>query len=99
MGQTSTLIIGCNGSDVIEGTPATDTLKGDDGGSDDCPNGERRDGDDILLAMAIQDQTEILVGGNGFNRYVPGYGQTNIQGGENLDVVSEIHSEQAMLFY
>ena len=83
-----TLIIGCNGSDVIEGTPATDTLRGDDGGSDDCPSGERRDGDDILLGNGNSgSEAEILVGGNGFNRYVPGHGHTNIQGGENLDVV------------
>ena len=84
----STLIIGCNGSDVIEGTPSTDTLKGDDGGSVDCPNDERQDGDDILLGNGNSgSEAEILVGGNGFNRYVPGYGHTNIQGGENLDVV------------
>ena len=84
----STLIIGCNGSDVIEGTPSTDILKGDGGGSEACPNGARQDGDDIMIGNNNSgSEAEILVGGNGFNRYVPGYGHANIQGGENLDVV------------
>lgn len=84
----STLIVGCNGSDVLEGTPVTDTLKGDEGGTSGCPGGDRHDGDDVLVGNGNSGpEAEVFVGGNGFNRYVPGYGHAQIQGGENLDVV------------
>ena len=90
--NTATEIVGCNGSDVIEGGPSADTLKGDGGGSDLCPDGARNDGDDILIGNNNDggedgDQIELLIGGNGFNRFVPGYGNVDIYGGENLDVV------------
>lgn len=90
--DSGALILGCNGSDVIEGGPSADTLRGDQGEGDDCPDAARRDGDDILIGNGNDgggdgDQVELLIGGNGFNRFVPGYGNADIYGGENLDVV------------
>ena len=86
--DTGTTIYGCNGNDVLEGTTAKDTLKADEGGSQHCPTDSRRDGDDILIGNGNTDTTpEILVGGDGYNRYVPGTGNVNITGGANLDVV------------
>ena len=86
--DTDTTIYGCNGNDVLEGTTAKDTLKADEGGSLNCPTDSRRDGDDILIGNSnTETNPEILVGGNGYNRYVPGTGNVNITGGNNLDVV------------
>lgn len=84
----STTIYGCNGNDVLEGTIANDTLKGDGGSTSDCPGSSVNDGDDILIGNGNNStDTEILIGGNGFNRYIPGLGNTSITGGDNLDIV------------
>ncbi len=90
-GTSSTSLIGCNGSDVIEGTETIDTIYGDQF-SDDCPTNDAIvDGNDILIGNGNNSQStteiEILDGGNGYNQYVPGRGNFQIDGGDNLDVV------------
>jgi len=86
--ETSTTIYGCNGNDVIEGTTANDTLQGDEGETTSCPGDDQRDGDDILIGNGnTETSPEVLNGGDGYNRYVPGTGNVTITGGNNLDVV------------
>ena len=86
--ETSTMIYGCNGNDVLEGTEANDILKADEGGTDNCPDDDQLDGDDILIGNGnTQSTPEILEGGDGYNRYVPGTGNVTVDGGKNLDVV------------
>ena len=88
-GNTGTTIYGCNGSDVIEGTSGIDNLSGDEGNSEHCPSTDaRKDGDDILIGNGnTESSPEVLKGGDGYNRYVPGTGNVTITGGNNLDVV------------
>lgn len=94
----STTIYGCNGNDVLEGTIANDTLIGDRGETNkensentsaaDCPGSTVNDGDDILIGNGNNSiNPEIIIGGNGFNRYIPGLGNADIKGGNNLDIV------------
>jgi len=84
----STTIYGCNGNDVLEGTIANDSLRGDDGSTSNCPDGIKIDGDDILIGNGNNSTNpEILIGGNGFNRYIPGIGNASVIGGDNLDIV------------
>ena len=86
--ETSTMIYGCNGNDVLEGTEVNDILKADEGGTDNCPNDDQLDGDDILIGNGnTQSTPEILEGGDGYNRYIPGTGNVTVDGGKNLDVV------------
>ena len=86
--ETSTMIYGCNGNDVLEGTEANDILKADEGGTNNCPDDDQLDGDDILIGNGnTQSTPEILEGGDGYNRYVPGTGNVTVDGGKNLDVV------------
>ncbi len=94
----STTIYGCNGNDVLEGTIENDTLIGDRRATDkensetistdDCPGSAENDGDDILIGNGNNSTNqEILIGGNGFNRYIPGIGNASVTGGDNLDMV------------
>lgn len=84
----ATTIYGCNGNDVLEGTIANDTLIGDGGSTSHCPGIDKKDGDDILIGNGNNSSSiEILKGGNGFNRYIPGPGNTRVIGGGNLDIV------------
>jgi Ca2+-binding RTX toxin-like protein len=86
--EASTTIYGCNGNDVLEGTTANDTLQGDGGASTSCPGDDPSDGDDILIGNGnTKISPEVLNGGDGYNRYVPGTGNVTITGGANLDVV------------
>ena len=86
--ETRTTIYGCNGNDVLEGTTANDTLEGDAGASTSCPGDDPSDGDDILIGNGnTESSPEVLKGGDGYNRYVPGTGNVTITGGNNLDVV------------
>ncbi len=96
-GVNSTVIYGCNGADVIEGTEANDDLYGDNlyneqgqqlDPNNNCGEATPVDGNDILLGKGNSEESaEILDGGDGFNQYVPGYGNYEITGGNNLDVV------------
>ena len=93
-GLNSTTIFGCNGADVLEGTEANDSLYGDNlydsQGEQLNANCEADpvDGNDILIGKGnTEESAEILNGGDGFNQYVPGYGNFLITGGNNLDVV------------
>lgn len=90
-GTTSTTLVGCNGSDVVEGTETTDSIYGDQF-STECPSGDTaNDGNDILIGNGNNSpsatEIEILDGGDGYNQYVPGRGNFQINGGNNLDIV------------